>query len=81
MQTARMSAIESVTNTVLSFVIAWLAYWLLIPLIFKIRIDQKQSAGIILVFNILSLGRQFVLRRIFNRLEKNNEKQVGAKYV
>lgn len=81
MQTARMSAIEAVTNTVLSFVIAWLAYWLLIPLIFKIRIDQKQSAGIVLVFNILSLGRQFVLRRVFNRLEKNNEKQVGAKYV
>ncbi len=76
-----MSAIEAVTNTVLSFVIAWLAYWLLIPLIFKIRIDQKQSAGIVLVFNILSLGRQFVLRRVFNRLEKNNEKQVGAKYV
>ena len=70
MQSARMSAIEATTNTILSFIIAWFTYWFLIPLIFHITINQKQSAGIVLVFNVLSLGRQFVLRRIFNKLEK-----------
>ncbi len=70
MQTARMSAAEAFTNTVLSFAIAWLVYRFVIPILFNINIDSVQSVGIVLVFNVVSLVRQFVLRRIFNKWDK-----------
>ena len=69
-QSARMSAIEASTNTVLSFVIAWVLYYTAIPWIFGFHINPLQSAGMVAVFNVVSLARQFILRRIFNKLEK-----------
>ncbi len=70
MQSRRWSIIEAVTNTVVSFIVAWALYYTLIPWLFGFHIDPIQSAGMVLVFNIVSLVRQFLLRRMFNLLER-----------
>lgn len=70
MQSRRWSAIEAITNTVVSFVMAWAMYFTVIPWIFGMSINPRQSAGIVFVFNVSSLCRQFVMRRIFNAIER-----------
>lgn len=69
-QSRRWSAFEAATNTIVSFVVAWILYFTLVPWLFGLVINPLESAGMVMVFNAVSLIRQFILRRIFNALEK-----------
>ena len=65
-QSRKMSLTESVTNTAVGFWINTLAnYFLILPL-FGFRPSVLDSMGMSILFTILSVGRNYVLRRFFN---------------
>lgn len=65
-QSRAHSAIEAVTNTVVGYGLAVVANMVALPL-FGMHPSVKQAAGVGGVLTIVSLARQFVLRRVFNR--------------
>lgn len=67
-QSKRHSFLESLLNTGSAFVISWLVFWAVIPLLFGIDTGPGKSAGIVLVFTLISIARNYFWRRIFNRL-------------
>lgn len=59
------SAMESVINVVVGFVVALVTQIVVFPW-FGIHIAIHQNLGISAVFTVISLGRSFALRRAFN---------------
>lgn len=64
-QTRKKSLLESITNATLGLVISWLFTYYGLPL-FGISPDSIQATWITGVYFILSLGRGYIVRRIFN---------------
>ncbi len=66
MQTNKMSLIESVTNTIAGFIVSLCIQLIIYPLMdIPVRFDQ--NLAITSVFTIISIGRGYAIRRIFNR--------------
>jgi uncharacterized membrane protein YqaE (UPF0057 family) len=65
-QTKRLSAIESMTNVVLGFVLAMLAW---IPLAYAMDIPYSFNSSIIIniTFTVISFVRGYLVRRAFVR--------------
>lgn len=60
------SAIEQAVNTVSGFVIAWLAWQFLVPLLIPgLAPSPGQSAAVIWIFTVLSIVRGYFWRRFF----------------
>ena len=72
MQSRRNSAFEAVTNVAIGYLVSVLANVLILPL-FGYNVTIGDSFAIGLAFTAVSLARSYVLRRVFNRLEKQNE--------
>ncbi len=72
MQSKRNSAFEAVTNVAIGYLVSVLANVLILPL-FGYNVTIGDSFAIGLAFTAVSLARSYVLRRVFNRLEKQNE--------
>lgn len=66
-QSRRMSAVESVANVVIGYIIAITAQIVIFPL-FGIHISTADHLWIGVLFTIVSLVRSYALRRLFNRI-------------
>lgn len=68
MQSRRLSLFESVTNACIGLMVSWAFTYFCLPL-FGINPGAAQALVITLCYFVLSLGRGYVLRRAFARLE------------
>ena len=69
MQSKRNSAFEAATNVIIGYLVSVLANVLILPL-FGYNVTIGDSFAIGLAFTVASLVRSYVLRRIFNRLDR-----------
>lgn len=60
------SFMESLTNVVIGLCVSQLANLVVIPLVFGIQITATQNLSLAGLFTIVSIIRQYVLRRLFN---------------
>lgn len=60
------SAMESLVNVVIAFGISMAMYAFVINPLFGLHTTPSGSFGIVGLFTVTSLARQFVLRRMFN---------------
>ena len=72
MQSRRNSAFEAVTNVAIGYLVSVLANVLILPL-FGYNVTIGDSFAIGLAFTAVSLARSYVLRRVFNRLDKPDD--------
>jgi hypothetical protein len=68
MQTKRNSLIESITQTVAGFFISLLIQLIIYPAL-GIPVTIGQNLLITSVFTFASIGRGFVIRRLFNKIK------------
>jgi hypothetical protein len=66
-QTRIGSGIEAAVNIVVGFAINWSANMLILPM-FGFNLNGRTAFNIGLIFTVISLARQYVLRRYFNGL-------------
>ena len=68
-QSRRLSLIESITQTAVGFLVSLLVQLVLYPLM-GIPVTFAQNLWITGVFTVVSVGRGYVLRRVFERRRK-----------
>lgn len=59
------SLMEAVTNTAIGFLVALLT-WAVVAWLYKIPMTWRTNIEITAIFTVISIIRQYVLRRIFN---------------
>ena len=64
-QSKRRSAIESIMNVIIGYMVAVFANLIVLPL-FGYNVTLSDGAAIGLAFTIISLIRSYVIRRVFN---------------
>jgi hypothetical protein len=64
-QTRKMSFIEAWANTAFGFALSIAASFIFFPLM-GIQSSAAQNIGAVLLFTILSVARNYVIRRVFN---------------
>lgn len=69
MQSKKYSLAESLTNTFSGLVISFIIQIIIYPAL-DIPVKLSQNIIITLVFTLASIGRGYVVRRIFNRIRK-----------
>lgn len=69
MQSKKFSLIESVSNVIIGYLVALISQLLVFPL-FKINVSLKTNIYIGLWFTGISIGRSYILRRIFNKIKR-----------
>lgn len=69
MQSKRNSAFEAVANVMIGYLVSVLANVLILPL-FGYNVTVGDSFAIGLAFTVVSLVRSYILRRLFNRMDK-----------
>jgi acetyltransferase-like isoleucine patch superfamily enzyme len=72
MQSKRNSAFEAGTNVAIGYLVSVLANVLILPL-FGYNVTIGDSFAIGMAFTAVSLARSYVLRRVFNRLDKPDD--------
>jgi len=72
MQSKKMSIFESFVNVGIGYIVAVLANIIVLP-IFGYKVTFYDSALIGLAFTLISLIRAYIIRRIFNYKEINDE--------
>lgn len=77
-QTKFGSFVEAWANIAVGFTINFTANMLVLPL-FGFNVTGTQAFGIGLIFTVISLARQYVLRRWFNGLKFGNAEPVREK--
>lgn len=65
-QPRTLSAIEAAVNVGLGYLVAVVAQILIFPL-FGIHVSAAEHFGIAALFTLVSLGRSYAIRRLFNR--------------
>lgn len=73
-QTKFGSMMEAVINMLIGFVINWSCNMLVLPMFGFASLTGGTAFEIGLVFTVVSLVRQYVLRRVFNGLRFGNQK-------
>jgi len=68
MQPRRHSILEAVTNTIAGMLISFLIQIIIYPAM-GIPVRLSQNLIITAVFTLASIGRGYILRRIFNRIK------------
>ena len=66
MQTKKTSFIESLTNTLTGLLVSFLIQLIIYP-VMNIPVRLEQNIIITLVFTGASIGRGYIVRRIFNK--------------
>ena len=69
MQTSKFSWIESITNTVIGFIISFLIQIAIYPIL-QIPVKFSQNIIITSVFTVASILRGYLIRRFFNLKQK-----------
>ena len=69
-QSRAMSLVESVANVVVGYVVAVVTQVLIFPN-FGLHMTLAQNLKMGAVFTIVSLGRSYALRRLFERWRRN----------
>lgn len=69
MQTKFHSAIETILNTVIGYIVAIISQLIIFPM-FGMYISFTSNLKIALYFSIISIARSYILRRVFNRIGK-----------
>ena len=67
MQSKRGSFAESVIGTGVGFMISLVAQLIVFPL-YGINIKLSENLQILIIFTLISIARQYVLRRVFNNI-------------
>ena len=60
------SFVENLLSTGSGFILAYLSWLYLIPVVFEIETNPAQGLGITTFFTVLSIARGFLWRRYFN---------------
>lgn len=68
MQTKKDSRLEAVTNTAISYLLALVIQLLVFPL-YDINIPLASNLQIIAIFTSVSIVRNYIVRRYFNKKE------------
>ncbi len=76
-QSRLMSAIETVTNVVIGYVVAVAANWLVLPL-FGFAVSMGDGAAIGFAFTLIALIRSFGLRRLFATIRMRGTKTAAT---
>lgn len=71
MQSKKQSMSEAATNVLIGYTVAVFSQMLIFPM-FGISMPVHDSLGIALCFTLISLVRNYVVRRFFNRKESRN---------
>jgi len=66
MQSRKRSLTEAITNTIVGFIISLLIQMLIYPMM-DIPVRFEQNLIITTIFTLASIGRGYVLRRLFNK--------------
>ena len=66
MQSKKQSLIESVTQTVVGLVVSFCIQLVIYPML-NIPVTLSQNVIITTVFFVASIGRGYIIRRIFNK--------------
>ena len=69
MQSKRNSAFEAFTNVAIGYIVSVLANVLILPM-FGYNVTIGDSFAIGLAFTVVSLMRSYLLRRVFNCLDR-----------
>lgn len=64
-QTRRQSLVEALVNTAIGFVVSFLCQLWIMPLV-GVKVTLAQDLAIISLFTVVSVARQYVIRRWFN---------------
>jgi hypothetical protein len=70
MQPRRLSLIESLVSTFIGLVISFVIQLIIYP-VMNIPVRLEQNIIITLVFTAASIGRGYIVRRVFNRYKIN----------
>lgn len=68
-QTKKVSFIEAVINTAVGFIITMIASVFIYPMC-GVIISLDKMTLVTIAFTVVSVLRQYVIRRLFNKLEK-----------
>ena len=69
MQKRINSWIESVTNTIVGFLVRLIIQWGIIVPLFSLETSATQNFIITIIFTLATLIRSYLLRRIFDRIK------------
>lgn len=72
MQSRRMSFVEAVANVAIGYGISVVATLIILPA-FGYSVGAGQAAAISAAFTVVSLARAYLLRRLFNLLDRNSK--------
>ena len=64
-QTKKQSLYESMSNTAFGFIISYITL-LILNSVYGMQLSMFDSLQVTLVFTFVSIGRNFIIRRIFN---------------
>lgn len=70
-QSRKHSIIEVIVNLITGITISWLLTFFILP-VFGLHPSVTEASYITLIFTVASIIRQYVLRRLFNRLQTMN---------
>lgn len=69
MQSVKLSVIESIVSTIFGYIIAVALYLIVLPL-FGYDVNLNQSIVLTAIFALVSTIRGFVIRRLFNLIDR-----------
>ncbi len=66
MQSRLDSLMEAATNILVGFVVAFVGNYIILPLVLDVKLSPGDSFIIAAMFTLISLARQYAIRRAFN---------------
>ena len=76
-QSRRMSLVEAITNVVVGFCVALLTQIIVFPL-FGLQVSLAENLAIGALFTTASIGRSYVLRRVFEAIRARDAETIAA---
>jgi hypothetical protein len=76
-QSRRMSLIEAIANVAVGYAVAVLTQIAVFP-IFELQVSLADNLAIGAAFTLISLGRSFVLRRLFETIRVHGTRTITA---
>ena len=67
MQTRRLSLVEALANVAIGLLISFFVQILAFHIV-GLEASNRQQLGLLAIFTVASIGRTYVLRRLFERL-------------
>ena len=75
MQSRLHSIAETISNLVAGFFIQLVIYLWVLPKFMGITITPRQSVDLYIIFTVISVLRQYVVRRMFNWVDVRRERE------